>query len=474
MPLVRITKPGRIWNPGGGLPLITSEGVLLTDPQWVTVQEILEEANYNFDVVEYVGDLPVPQDPNSFISRAEVAKLIKQDDPYERPFEHDTRRTRVDTTDFSSFNSNLAVGHADVVAVAGANGEFFSMPNVIDAAIPANCPVDFGVATQRVWSPGLAATLRPMGFMVNTWRFMLDDDLVVLYCGGPSAAQVFVDGVLVGEFDTAFVNGTWSSIKFPTKKPRLIEIRTSSSFGTIYWRKNRRVWKPKPMDGPRLLAVGDSLFAPTIFTDGTANADKPFRGWWQQIGALVGIKDVLVDGVGSTGFIKESTGGAANNFNQRFVLNQKPFNPDICVVAGGTNDVFNGNTNAEIVAAMKTWLLNAREAWPLAKLVVNGGIKPANGWPADTLTRYQQIAETLLADAEIRRAGVYVIDTWSSPWLFGTGKDTAVAGNGNSDFYTGNDGVHLNVSGNRYLAGRTAERLRKILRDRGSLVNTIV
>lgn len=391
-----------------------------------------------------------------------------------RDFSHDIRRTRVDATDLASVNPGLAIGHADVQAVAGANGEFFQMPSTVDAAIPATCPVDFGGATQRIWQPNNCVTLRPMAFMVNNWRFMCDDDMFVLYAPAAGAFQLFIDGVYAGDFDNGFVAGTFTSVKFPSKRHRLIEIRTSASFNAIYWRKHRRVWKPKPVDGPRLLAVGDSLFQPQIFTDGTSTADKAYRGWWQQIGPLLGIRDVMIDGVGSTGFIKESAAGQANNFNQRFALNHAPFNPDIAVIAGGTNDVYNGNTDAEIVAAMKTWFLNARAAWPLAKLVMLGGIKPATTWPSDALTRYQQIAEALLADAEMQKVGLYIINTWSPPWLFGTGRDTATTGDGNSDFYTGNDAVHFNVSGYRYFAGRTAERLRKILRDKGSLINTIV
>lgn len=267
---------------------------------------------------------------------------------------------------------------------------------------------------------------------------------------------------------------TFTSIKFPSKRTRLIEIRTDASFGNVYWRANRRLWKPKPVDGPRLLAIGDSLFQPLIFADGLTTADKAYRGWWQQIGPMVGIRDVMVDGVGSTGFIKESSVGAGNNFNQRFDAQDKQFNPDIVCVAGGTNDVYNGNTNAEIIAAMKTWITNARLAWPSAKIVVMGGIKPGSGWPADALTRYAAIHSGLLADTAVQKAGIYCVDTYTDPWIFGTGRDTATTGNGNSDFYTGNDNVHLNVSGNRYMALRTAERLRKILRDKGSLINTIV
>lgn len=391
-----------------------------------------------------------------------------------RDFSLDTKRLRVDTTDFTSFTSGLGAGHADVQAVAGANGEFFQMPSTVDAAIPSTCPVDFGAATQRVWVSGFAATIRPMAFMVNSWRFMHDGDLIVFYNGGPNAAQVFVDGVLVAETDTAFANGTWSSLKFPTKRTRLIEIRTDASFGTIYWKKNYKIWKPKPVDGPRLLAVGDSLFQPVMFTDGGTTQDKNHKGWWQSIGPYLGIRDVLIDGVGSTGYIKESSVGAANNFNQRFDLNHKPYSPDILCIAGGTNDVYNGNTDAEIIAAMKTYFTNARSAWPDAKLVMMGGIKPATGWPSDALTRYQNIATALIADTAIQKIGLYIIDTWTNPPIFGTGKDTATNGSGNADFYTGNDGVHFNVSGNRYMAGRTAERLRKIMRDKGSLINTIV
>lgn len=419
-----------------------------------------------------------PDDGDEVIYNEELGMYVplkissKWQEQFNREFAHDVKRTKVDASDLTSVNSGLAVGHADVQAVA--TGYMFQMPGTVDAPIPANCPVDFGVATQRVWQANFSATIAPMAFMVNTWRFMCDDDLVVLYCGGPNAGQLFIDGVLAGEYDTMFQNATWTSIKFPTKKPRLIEIRTNSSFNAIYCRANRKIWKPKPVDGPRLLAVGDSLFQPTIFTDGVNAADKPYKGWWQQIGPLLGIRDVLVDGVGGTGFLRESSAGASNNFNQRFNTYDKPFNPDIVVTAGGTNDVFLGNTNDQIKAAMKTWFLNARSAWPKAKLVMLGGIKPATLWPADAHTRYADIANLLLADTDIKKAGMYVIDTWSDPWLTGTGKDTATNGSGNNDFYTGNDAVHLNVSGNRYMAGRTAERLRKILRDRGALLNTVV
>lgn len=460
------------WNAANGWSIPTTS---FTAPQLTILS-----ADGNFNIAGTDGPRPpglVGSGDDPAVTKSQLANLGLDQrgqwpEKFLRDFSRDKARLQIDTSDFTSVNSNLAIGHADVQAVAGANGEFFQMP-LAGQAIPSTCPVDFGVATQSVWLNNFSVTIAPMAFMVNTWRFMCDDDMVVLYAM-TGAFQLYVDGNYIGNFPTGFVNSTWTSIKFPSKKPRLIEIRTATSFGAIYWRKHRRVWKPKPVDGPRLLAVGDSLFQPLIFADGTANSDNGYNGWWQQIGPLVGIRDVLVDGVGSTGYIKESSGGAANNFNQRFNTYQKPFNPDIAVIAGGTNDVYAGSTNAEIVAAMKTWFTNARAAWPNAKLVMMGGIKPATGWPADALTRYAAIVDTMRLDPEMIKVGIYYIDTWTTPWLFGTGKDTATNGTGNSDFYTGNDAVHLNVSGNRYFAGRTAERLRKILRDKGSLVNTII
>lgn len=444
-----------------------------TSAEWVAANYVLADGEIGIDETAKnvkVGDGVTAWKNLPYVTDSSVRVA---DSVWLKDFSHNLRRTKLDTSDLTSVNSSLGAGSPDVVAVSGVNGEAFQMPSVVGTPIPANCPVDFGSAAQHVWQANFSVSVAPMSFMVNNWRFMCDDDLVVLYAAAGSF-QLFIDGAYAGDYDNGFVNSTWTSIKFPSKKPRLIEIRTSTSFNSIYWRKHRRVWKPKPVGGARLLAVGDSLFLPFITTDNTATLDKNFRGWWQQIGHLLNIQDLLIDGVGSTGFIKESVVSGGNNFNQRFATFHEPFDPDIAITAGGTNDVYNGNTNEEIVAAMKIWYLNARNAWPNAKLVMCGGINPATQWPVDALARYEAIATTLLADADIQEAGMYVINTWSAPWLFGTGKDTAPNGTGNSDFYTGNDAVHLNVSGNRYFAGRTADKLRIILRDRGELLNTVV
>jgi lysophospholipase L1-like esterase len=223
------------------------------------------------------------------------------------------------------------------------------------------------------------------------------------------------------------------------------------------------------MQSPRLLVIGASYAAPTIFNATTGAADKPMYGMWQQIGDYIDIEDVWVEGVSGTGFLTTAGGvGTPNNNYLDRIAGHIYAAPDILVISNAfTNDAYTSKTVSAIATQADTYLTQFRAAVPDAKIVLMTGVRaPLLG---DNTATYASCVTALQA----LRQDVYYID--SGLWLDMAGYTPGhTTGTGNSDKYIGSDGIHPTVEGHAYLRARMAPKLQTIIHDDGSLINTVL
>jgi hypothetical protein len=282
--------------------------------------------------------------------------------------------------------------------------------------------------------------------------------------------MVFIDGVPVSLTPiTPSPTAGYLHLVFPSAKPRLVEIRTDCFMSNISVSPLYSVWKPAPMQSPRLFVIGASYTSALVY-NGTSGASTLVQyGMWQQIEDYIDIEDVWIDGISGSGFIKTAGGFGSpnNNYNDRTpgIISSAP---DILMVSNAfANDNFNGFSTSAITTAADTFCTTIRTALPNCKIVLMEGIRaPLFG---DFSTNYATITSNLQA----LRSDLYYIRT--TPWMDMAGYTPGnTTGTGNSDVYIGNDGIHATIEGHAYLRSRMAPKLQQILYDDGTLLNTVL
>lgn len=349
-----------------------------------------------------------------------------------------------------------------------------------NAVVTSAYPVDPGVGTPKVSTQ--ANGYWEMEYPVLGGRvFSMVTDAPKLafrfaYASALYAYQVFIDGAPV-TLNPVVGNGQqYLTIVFPSAaRARLVEVMTRASPGSVYVAKPYRVWKPAPKPAPKILVMGDSYAMSTVY-DAAGVATAGEFGIYHRMRADLGVVNMGVDGVGGTGYIKQNAGGLGgpnNNYADR-LSSALALEPDVLVIhGGGANDLLDGQTNAAIIAAATAVFEDARAALPNAKLVFVEGFSPPVFTPGTYNPNY--IAIRAGVQANLMDTGVYYIDVATTdPWLSGTGYFGATNGTGNSDIYIGPDGVHLMAAGCDYLRSRMADRLRVVLADNGTLLNTLI
>lgn len=319
---------------------------------------------------------------------------------------------------------------------------------------------------------GYINRLWPQAYSTWSGRFTFDgDNLAVLYYGAASSAmQVFVDGVPA---HTGVLNATHANkflvLKFSTARPRSIEIRTSASLGSIYCVKPYTCTRAARPAGPLVGVIGDSYAMPSIY-DSTAAVYAQI-GAYQQIGPHVGVEEVLIDGIGGSGY---GVAGLGTSYQDRLAA-MCARKPDVLWIhGGGANDLNQGRTVGQVVGDAVALFTRARDLLPsMSKLVFMEGFAPPVFTPATFNPNYAAVSAQLRT--ALAGVGVYYVDVaTTAPWITGTGNQASPTGAGNSDVYIGSDGVHPTVAGYRYLAHRIGERMRTITDDDGTLLNQLV
>jgi lysophospholipase L1-like esterase len=366
------------------------------------------------------------------------------------------------------------------------------------ATVTLSAPADAGTYNrQYIYSTAGAAwpvdsghvvTVNAAGYEYNSnpggmrrARFMCDRDRVQLFmapAGAGNTFEVYIDGKRQSSTPFAFVTsaGQYVTIVVPggVHRPRLFEVVTDAGISLVATSKPGKIWKPGPPVGPKVLVVGDSFCQPTVSANtGTGYATTRTEGIYQNIAPLLGLPDVLCQGLGGTGWLR--TNGASQNYRTRIPALLTTFAPDVLVVhGGGLNDLVNGFTvdqvRDQVIAAMTEF----REARPGMKLVFVEGIAPPGATPGTINPQYVSISSQ--ARAALTSVGVYWIDVaTTSPWINGAGNVNAVNADGeNANVYVGGDNIHPTAAGHIYIRERVAIALRRILADDGTLVNTLI
>lgn len=356
---------------------------------------------------------------------------------------------------------------ADAVAAYSQTAQGgFKQYLIAGGARPADWPIDEGWTQHSIVS-GMLVQSRPKPYGPRLLRTWCGGNSFVLYSyadGTTQAVRFYVDGRPVESEAHVLPNGTTlTSLTFPDARPRLIEWFSDMSLVGIYTPNPYRCWKPQPSDAPRITVVGDS-FVESV-------GPKPMNGIYQRMAPLLGVPELLTDGIGGSGFIAGGT--PSTPYLSRLTEFTAQFDPDVHVVhGGGANDLNQGNSAANIINAAVAYMEAARDALPDTKLVFIEGFRtPAvfNNFTA----AYQEIREGVRSRCQ--DVGVYYVQTNTPiPWIEGTGYAGATTGTGPSDVYIGTDGAHPNAAGNRYLAARMAPVLRRVMKDSGQLLNEVI
>jgi hypothetical protein len=353
------------------------------------------------------------------------------------------------------------------------------------AAAPIRDVADVGEGLDFDYNVTWQAAFSAFQQIPRSVRFMTDSDKIGILTAGTSNTQnhgfrVYVNGVPVATSPakpSAVASLVAHTITFPTAAVRHIEIRMWTLLGGLYTQKPFSIWKPPARTGPRVLVIGDSWTSSASVSSNVMNA-----AYWD-IGKQIGSDDVWVDHYGGTGYgvghVGDGTG--ATSYIHRLepiVLLDQTWNianiqPDVLIVhGGGANDKFKGRTNAQVIESVTQFFETARTKLPNAKLVFVEGFTP----PGFNAYLSDYIAIRTAAQAALTDTGVYYIDTATTQaWFRGIGTASAPNADGlNNNNYITADTYHKNDAGHLYLRNRIAPKIRRIIEDRGDLVNTLI
>ncbi|MFA7287304.1 MAG: SGNH/GDSL hydrolase family protein [Melioribacteraceae bacterium] len=175
--------------------------------------------------------------------------------------------------------------------------------------------------------------------------------------------MVKVDGEYTSLTPIAITGILYNYIDFGSVATRLVEVvLTSGLFGGVYTGATDTI-SSAPAKGPKTVIVGDS------FSGGTGtSAEMGLRGafpaWFAD---LIGWDDVIVSGIGSTGYLADAS-GVATTYRQRVQHDVIDNAPDVIVFTGGYND--RAQTGAAIYAEACLLFKQVRDALPFAEVIV--------------------------------------------------------------------------------------------------------
>lgn len=255
------------------------------------------------------------------------------------------------------------------------------------------------------------------------------------------------DGVWLNGGDSILSTGTAGSsyrlkYTFPSAKQREIRLEMGAPYiyewvisrnGTIY-NSDAKFF--------RTMIVGDS------FTEGASGITGVFGSqdtWGVRLSNSMGWKDHWSSAVGGTGYL--ATAGKKNAL-QRAETDIIAYAPDLLITALGVNDSSTG-LEAQILA----YLDLIKAALPQT---VMGFISAWNPRSTGDGSKYTILQSVL---AQRNHGSCFLIN---GSIFTGTGRRGAVANNGNSDIYIGEDGTHPTAEGHRYISNRIRMELNKI------------
>jgi lysophospholipase L1-like esterase len=189
---------------------------------------------------------------------------------------------------------------------------------------------------------------------------------------------------------------------------------------------------------PRIAFLGDSL------TVGVGA--PPERGYAWQTAEQLGWPIAVVEGVSGSGFLAPGAGRPMTERVDAVVA----ADPDVVVVAGGTNDAFQGYAPADVGEAASRLLADLRAGRPDATLVVVGPFPTT----LETATGADPMSDAVRAAADA--AGADFVDARALVL-------TAVPDPGQWERYISADGLHPNELGYGVMADALAAELRTLV-----------
>lgn len=175
--------------------------------------------------------------------------------------------------------------------------------------------------------------------------------------------MVKVNGEYVSLTPQVLVGTNFYFIDFGSVGTRQIELSLQpGNFGRVYTDATGTI-SPSPANGPKTVIVGDS-FAAGQGTSAGMSFLGAFPAWFAD---LIGWDDVIVSGIGGTGYLA-TNGGVATTYRQRLQHDVIDNAPDVVVFTGGYND--RAQTGAAIYTEACLLFAQLRTALPSVKLIV--------------------------------------------------------------------------------------------------------
>ncbi|OJW72755.1 MAG: hypothetical protein BGO57_16095 [Sphingomonadales bacterium 63-6] len=219
--------------------------------------------------------------------------------------------------------------------------------------------------------------------------------------------------------------------------------------------------EPFPQSFPLKAALhGDSISAGTI-ADSADYRSARYAKMADVMRPLTGISDIWVNGIGGRGFV---TNGGAVNFVEQAAVAFTGADFDVVWSVGTRNDGAYGN-KAAYQAVVESWIDIVLADNPDTIIVLTGPIGANSAESAGAAFQDMQDAKRAAAASYPRNCAF--INTCgrvtADPWIFGSGRVGAPAGNGNADLVLGTDGVHPSIFGHNYLGHRLVTETARVL-----------
>lgn len=275
------------------------------------------------------------------------------------------------------------------------------------------------------------------------FRLKVDGEYVQVGTLGTTA-----DGSGTANGALRFIKLTWGDGSVAQRRLRQYELEFTSNgrFGGVACSPLYEPIAQAMPDRLRLLVNGDSMVDTIVDTGSSATALHPVMG--TLLGVLLGQPDCRLSNSGGTGWFG-SVGGTKSTFNQRVAIDVVAPAPDVIIELGGRND--QGLVSQPVMeAAVTEWLRQVLTAKPETLVFMTGPI--VSHTSDNSLAGFLMVRDAKKAVAARYPSNVVFIDNLAGGWATGSGKQTALSGDGNADWVIGSDNVHPTIEGHHQLA----------------------
>lgn len=291
------------------------------------------------------------------------------------------------------------------------------------------------------------------------YRFITDEPKPQIQAVAFTASKnvrALVDGKLIDATGWDMVTNNQLQIDFGSRasEGRLIELECQGNIAlfNIKIGPTSRLWKPIPLMPVRAAICGDS------HTEGLSGmTNTPFLGTSAILARMLGIWDMRIYSVGSTGYVHTGSSGLRNPIRAQMRQWIDDGSYDLIIFCAGYNDI--GYPTATVQAeALRAWQA-ARISQPHARIIVTGVWAGAQGPSASQTTLETALLATFNAWGDSYSKFI-PISTAIQAWISGTGFAGSTTGSGNADNCVSADGIHNLAYGQAYFAQRLADELR--------------